>query len=303
MTNEPFDALIVGGGPAGLAAALALGRARRRVLLADAGPRRNAAATHVHNFLTRDGTPPEELRRIGREQLATYPSVELRDEVVYAIESDLRSFRVELGSGPVRARRILLCTGMIDESLPIEGFDERWGHAVYQCPYCHGWEVRDRPWGYLVTAVSAEHYLPFALQARQWTDTLTVFTNGAVAPSDDERALMDARGIRLVSSPVRRLLGEGQALASVEVAGGTTVPCEVLYAHPPQRHVPVVASLALDLDEGGYIRVDETSLATSQPGILAAGDLTTPMQGAILAAAAGTRAGAMINLGLAMEPD
>ena len=302
MTLELIDVSIIGGGPAGLSSALALGRARRRVLLTDAGPRRNAAATHVHNFLTRDGTPPEELRRVGREQLQPYPSVEARDEGVRSIEGERGDFRIVLTTETVRARRVLLCTGMIDETLPIEGFAERWGHTIYQCPYCHGWEVRDRPWGYLVTPTSADHYLPFALMLRQWSDRLTVFTNGAVEPTAEERERLEARGIRVESAPLSRLAGPESTLATAELADGTSVPCEVLYAHPPQQQVPLVVSLGLDLDEGGFVTVDPMSLETSRPGIHAAGDLTTSMQGAILAAGLGTRAASMINLDLAMDP-
>ena len=302
MNESLYDVVLVGGGPANLSAALALGRARRRVLLADAGPRRNAAATHVHNFLTRDGTPPDDLRRIGREQLGSYPTVELRDEPVRGIEGERGAFRVALPSGSARARRVLLATGMVDEMLPIEGFAERWGHAIYQCPYCHGWEMRDRPWGFLLTEGSAAHALPFALQALQWTDHLTVFTNGAVAVSDADRARMEGRGIGVETAPMDRLVGPAPALRGVQLRGGRVVACEALYAHPPQHQVPLVASLDLDLDEHGYLAVDPVRGETSRPGIFAAGDLATRMQGAVLAAGLGVRAAATLNAELAMEP-
>src|SRR5687768_1591765 len=135
-----YDIVIVGGGPGGLSAALALGRARKRVLLCDSGPRRNAAADQIHNFVTRDGTPPHEFRRIGRQQLATYPNVETREVPVESISGTRGAFQVRLTTGTVEARRILLCTGMIDEMLPIDGFRELWGRGIFQCPYCHGWE-------------------------------------------------------------------------------------------------------------------------------------------------------------------
>src|SRR5688572_18883556 len=122
-----IDVVIVGGGPAGLSAALALGRARKRVLLCDSGARRNATAEHIHNFVTRDGTPPDEFRRVGRQELATYPNVETRDVRVESVSGSRGAFRVDLASGSVETRRILLCTGMIDEMLPIEGFRELWG--------------------------------------------------------------------------------------------------------------------------------------------------------------------------------
>ena|SRR5690349_9032753 len=146
-----YDVIIVGGGPAGLQAALTLGRGRKRVLLCDAGPPRNAAAVHVQNFVTRDGTPPSEFRRIAREQLAAYPSVQIASSRVEEISGSIGAFRVRLDTGPVEARRVLLCTGMVDELPAIEGFADLWGTAIFACPYCHGWEVQDRRFACLAT--------------------------------------------------------------------------------------------------------------------------------------------------------
>ena len=129
-----YDVAIVGGGPAGLAAALALGRARKRVLLCDAGPRRNAMAEHIHNFVTRDGTTPDDFRRVARQQLATYSNVDALESRVASISGVRDAFHVELPGSVIDARRVLLCTGMIDDMLPIDGFRELWGRAVFQCP-------------------------------------------------------------------------------------------------------------------------------------------------------------------------
>ena len=141
-THTTYDVLVVGGGPAGLAAALTLGRARKRVLLTDSGPRRNAAATHVYNFLTRDGTPPDEMRRVAREQLAHYPNVAVRDVGVRAITGEKGAFAITLDDDRVIARRVVLATGMIDEPIAIDGFTALWGRSIFQCPYCHGWRHR-----------------------------------------------------------------------------------------------------------------------------------------------------------------
>jgi thioredoxin reductase len=295
------DVVIVGGGPAGLAAALALGRARKRVVLCDAGPRRNAAAVHVHNFVTRDGTPPAEFRRIGREQLAQYPNVEVRDVGVQALSGARGAFRVALSSGAVEARRVLLCVGMIDEPLPLEGFSELWGHAIFQCPYCHGWEVKDRRWGYLGRAEEASHLLPFSLMLRGWTRDVVVFTNGVVEISEEARTKLEAAGVRVETSPVARIVGRDHRLQAVELENGTTVPREVLFTHPPQRQVELVRALGLDLDDDGFVRVDPMKRETSMQGVYAAGDLTTRLQSAIVAAAAGTVAAGMINMDLSME--
>jgi thioredoxin reductase len=296
-----YDVVIVGGGPAGLSAALALGRARKRVLLCDAGPRRNAAALHVYNFVTRDGTPPDELRDVARQQLTRYPDVEVRDVGVAAVTGTRGSFRVEVLSGALNARRVLLCTGMVDDLPPIEGFRELWGSSVFQCPYCHGWESQDRRWGYLIGPSSKAHWLPFALSATGWSRDLVVFTDGLVVVDDAARAALASASIRLEMSPVARLIAPNGRLETVELADGTRVPCEVLFAHPPQRQVELVQAMGLALDADGYVQVDPMTRATSVPGIYASGDLTTRMQGAIFAAAAGTQAAAMLNTELTME--
>ena len=296
-----FDVVIVGGGPAGLAAALALGRARKRVLLCDAGPRRNAAATHINNFVTRDGTPPEEFRSIARQQLLRYPNVQVREERVIAISGQRGAFDVALTGAAVQARRILLGTGMIDEMLPIEGFPELWGRSIFQCPYCHGWESQDQRWGYLARAEMAAHFLPFSLQALAWTQHLVVFTNSSFEVPKQDRLQLEAAGIQIETEPVARLVRQQDQLAAVELANGQQVRCELLFTAPPQQQVALIKSLDLAVDGEGFVQVDPMRRETSKPGIYASGDLTTRMQGAIMAAAAGTQAAAMINLDLMME--
>jgi thioredoxin reductase len=301
-----YDIVIAGGGPSGLSAALALGRARKRVLLCDAGPRRNAAATHIHNFVTRDGTPPDEFRAVARAQLAAYPNVEIADENVASIEGSRGAFRIGVGARTVEARRVLLATGMIDETVAIasstevDGFAERWGHSIVQCPYCHGWEARDRAWGFLVLPQSAPHFLVFALQLRGWSRDVTVFTDGAEL-ADADREQLRAAGIRLETTAIARLDGADGALESVVLANGERVACDLLFAHPKQRHVPLVQALGIALDDDGYAKVDPMKRETSIPGIYASGDLSTRMQGAILAAASGTQAAAVLNAELTAE--
>jgi thioredoxin reductase len=297
----PYDVVIVGGGPAGLSAALALGRARKRVLLCDSGPRRNATAEHMHNFVTRDGTPPEEFRRAGREQLTTYPNVEIREAHVDAVTGEKGAFHVTLGGGNVETRRLLLCTGMIDQMLPIDGFRELWGHAIVQCPYCHGWEVRDRPWGYLARPENASHFLPFAVQLRGWTRDVVIFTNGAFEVPEAARLQLQVAGARIETAPVARLVAKGRQLEAVELSTGARVRCEVLFAHPPQQQTELVRALGVALDDGGFVQVDPMRRETSVPGIYAAGDSTTPMQAAIAAAASGLQAAALMNVELTME--
>jgi thioredoxin reductase len=300
-SNVTCDVVIVGGGPAGLQAALALGRARKRVLLCDSGPRRNAAAVHVQNFVTRDGTPPDEFRSVARRQLADYPNVEVRDVRVASVGGTRGAFRVDLTSDIVLAHRVLLCTGMVDEMLPLQGFRELWGSAIFQCPYCHGWEVQDRRWGYLARAGDASHLLPFALMIRAWSRDVVAFTGGDFDVPEETRAALAAAGVRLETAKIARLVAPRDRLQAVELADGTNVSCDVLFAHPPQQHVELVRALGVALDDAGYVRVDPMTRETSVAGIYAAGDLTTRMQAAILAAASGMQAAAAINLELTME--
>lgn len=292
-----YDVVIVGGGPAGLAAALNLGRARKRVLLCDGGPRRNAAAEQVHGFVTQDGTPPAEFRRIGREQLAPYANVEARDIRVEEIRGERGAFEVRLASETVQARRILLCTGMIDELPEIEGFRELWGRSIFQCPYCHGWEVQDRSFGFLAPDVEA---LEFGLFLRGWSREVTVLTDGRFAVSDEARTRLASGRVGLEERRIARLVVREGHLEQVELADGGRLRLDVLFARPVQRQVGLVESLGLALDAGGYVRANERC-ETSIPGIYAAGDLLTLKQSATLAAGAGALAVAMLNQELTVE--
>ena len=292
-----YDVIIAGGGPAGLAAALALGRARKRVLLCDAGPPRNAAAVHVQNFVTRDGTPPAEFRRIARGQLEPYSNVVVRDTRIGSVEGTRGAFHVRMAAGNATSRRVLLSTGMVDDFPDIDGFRALWGQAIFACPYCHGWEVQDRRFGYLATNTEA---LAFPLLLRGWTRDLIAFTNGAVNVPDDIRARFASADIHIDERPIVRLVGSAGQLERVEFADGGFVERDVLFAHPRQRQAEVVIALGLALDDKGFVRVSDTH-ETSVPGIYAAGDLITHAQAAIAAAASGMLAAAALNRELTAE--
>ena len=287
-----YDVVIVGGGPAGLAAALTLGRGRKRVLLCDSGPPRNAAAVHVHNFVTRDGITPAEFRRVAREQLRAYEDVQVRDVRVEAISGQAGEFSVRLNTGDaVLARRVLLCMGMIDEPPPIEGMRKLWGVSIFQCPYCHGWEVRDQRFAYLALTVET---LEFAIFLRGWTPDVAVLTNGAFEIPGEMRSRLESAGVAVHESPIARLAASGGHLSAIDFADGTRLERDVIFVHPPQRQVALVLGLGLELDEKGFVRLNDKG-ETSIPGIAAAGDLASPLQAATLAAASGMRAAALVN--------
>lgn len=286
-----YDVVIIGAGPAGLSAALILGRARERVLLVDAGPPRNAAAEHVQGFVTRDGIPPAEFRRIGRAQLQPYDSVDIRDARVNTITGELGAFRVELEREQVDSARVLLCVGVVDTMLELPGARPLWGKSIVQCPYCHGWELRDRALAYLAPT---PEQLEWALMLRGWSHDVMVLTNDRFAVSGEARARLTQAGIALEQRGIRQLIATGEQLEAIELDDGTRVARAALFAHPPQRQTELVAKLGLACDELGLAKIDERH-QTSRPGIYAAGDLTTQRQGALLAAAAGASAAYVLN--------
>jgi thioredoxin reductase len=288
-----YDVIIIGGGPAGLSAALTLGRGRKRVLLCDAGARRNAGAERVHTYVTRDGTPPDEFRRVAHEQLRMYPDVERRDVRVVALGRDGDGLRATLGDGSeVWAARAVLALGVVDvlpDDLP--GYRELWGRSIFQCPYCHGWEVQERRFAWLAPG---PEMLSFAIFLTGWSADVVALTGGRFAVDAAARADLQRAGVPLDERPLRRLHAHDGELSAIEFEGGDRLARDILFARPPQRQTELVQSLGLELDEHGYVRVDAHG-RTSMPGVYAAGDLTTPIQAAQLAAAAGMQAAAALN--------
>lgn len=292
------DVAIVGGGPSGLAAALALVRARKRVLLFDCWPPRNAAASEVRGYVTQDGTPPAELRQIAQDQLGKYDSFEMRDDTrVTAIRREDGRFVVEDSHGELcRARRVLLCVGIVDRLPDLPGYRELWGASLFQCPYCHGWEARDRAWGYLA---NDRECLAWSRLLRAWTKDLVVFTGGQFPVDDDQRAALARCGVRLDERRVTALRAADGRLAAVEVEGGE-VAREVLFVRPPQRQTELVTRLGLALAAPDRVQVDD-QYQTSIGGIYAAGDLVSHEHGASTAAASGASAAHALDEPLTIE--
>ena len=292
MEDTTYDVAIVGGGAAGLSAALVLGRARRRVVVVDGGAPRNAPAAHMHGFLSRDGLSPAELLRVGRDEVSAY-GVELFTGQVTSVEA---GFTLHLDDGRViAARRLLLATGATDELPDIPGAAERWGRDFLHCPYCHGWEVRDQPLGVLgVGPGSVEH----ARLLRGWSDDLIFFAH-AYELNDAEREQLDARGIEIVEGDVERLLVADDRLRGVVLADGRVVERAALFIRPALRPRPqaLLDQLGVELDDAGFVRVDRVG-KTSVAGVWAAGNVANPRAQVITAAGEGSAAAIAINTDL-----
>ncbi|SCE08515.1 MULTISPECIES: NAD(P)/FAD-dependent oxidoreductase [unclassified Streptomyces] len=308
MEQQRYDVVVVGGGAAGLSGALTLARARRSVLVIDAGEPRNAPASHVHNYLGRESTPPGELLAIGRGEVAGYGGEVVEGRVASAErlpEGD--GFRVVLEGGTmVGARRLLVTTGLVDELPPVPGLAERWGREVLHCPYCHGREVADRPVGVLSTGPLAVHQ---ALMWRQWTDDVTLFRHTGPEPTDEEYEQLAARGVAVVDGEVVGLEVADDRFTGVRLAGGRVIAREalVIQARFTARSavleslglVPVAQEVGGEVI-GTYIPTDPVG-ATEAPGVWAAGNVTRLMEQVIGAAAAGLMAGSAINGDLIAE--
>jgi thioredoxin reductase len=291
--DNSYDVVIVGGGAAGLSAALVLGRARRRVAVVDAGEPRNAPATALHGFLSRDGMKPADLLAAGRREVTGY-GVEIIEDKVLAAEP---GFAVRLAGGrTLAARQLLVTTGLRDELPAIPGLAERWGTDVVVCPYCHGYEVRDQPLG---VVASGELGAMKALLVRNWSPDVVLFPGDE--PVEDER--LAARGIRVVPGEVTRIVSEDGRLTGVE-AGGRIVPRTAVFLMPD--FVPadgLLRDLGCELDEQGWVRVDRAG-RTSVPGVWAAGNVVDPAATLITAAGAAAYTAGMLNteLVLVVEP-
>jgi thioredoxin reductase len=299
-----YDAVVVGGGPAGLSAALQLGRARRSTVVVDAGEPRNAAATEVHGLLGMDGVPPAELRQRGADELARY-GVERRAGEVVSVDRGEDAFVLRLGDGTLEGRRVLLATGLVDVRPDLPDVGDFWGTAVLQCPFCHGWEVADRPLGFVAAETDDLSTCRFY---GNWSRELTVFTAGRFEVPDELVGRLDDWGVRLETSPIEALHGEEGRLDKVELEDGRAVACEALFLHPEQKQTPVVERLGVEVNPGGFVAVPKDYgappddarrvMETSVRGVFAAGDLTSPAQSAVMATFEGALAGQMMLMSL-----
>ncbi|QOU07726.1 NAD(P)/FAD-dependent oxidoreductase [Pseudomonas fluorescens] len=281
------DVIIVGGSYAGLSAGLQLARARRKVLVIDAGLRRNRFAATSHGFLGQDGQAPGIIAAEGRSQLMEYPTVTwVQDSVVQAgAEQSGFSVRTQC-NGQFQAKRLILATGVVDELPGIDGLQERWGKRVFHCPYCHGYELGQGRIGVLATSPLAMHH---ALMLPDWGST-TLFTNGVFTPNAEQQAQLDRRGVSVESAAVTRISGER---ADLELADGRIVQLDGVFTMSRTRLSPLAEQLGcgrVDGPTGPYLHTDETR-QTSVAGVFACGDASLAAGSVALAVAEGVRAG------------
>jgi thioredoxin reductase len=290
-----YDVAVIGGSAAGLSAALVLSRARRTVLVVDAGTPRNAPAAHMHGYLSRDGLPPRELVEIGRAEVKAYGGELLDGTVTEVVPNGRTGFWLLLSDGRrVAARRVLVATGLRDELPDVEGLTERWARDVLHCPYCHGWEVRDQQLGVLGGSPEAVRY---AQIVRQWSHDVVYFTPAGVLNAR-ERGELVARAIGVVEGDVRRVVVTDDRLSGVELGDGHVVPRDVVFV--PPRFVPhngLLARLDCDLDAQGWVSVDPVG-RTSVRGVWAAGNVVNPRAQVITAAGEGSATAIAINADL-----
>ena len=301
-SEKLYDVIIIGAGFAGLSAAMQLARARKQICIIDAGRPRNRFAAASHGFFGLDGKSPDEISRLAIGQIRAYPTVSIVHGMAKAASrlepdaagtgnEDNNRFKVSLDDGRrFQARRLILATGVVDTLPDIPGLMPRWGKTVLHCPYCHGYEVRDRALGVLATGPMSNHQ---AMMIPDWGPT-TFFTQEKYEPEPEIRAQMDARGITIEQSPIVELIGAAPDLEGVKLADGRSMPIQALFAGPTVSMTnPLSEMLGCAFEEGiagPFIKVD-ASQETSIHGVFAAGDAATARHNATLASAAGVLAG------------
>lgn len=298
---EQWDAVIIGGGAAGLSAALMLGRARRRVVVVDARQPRNRFAGHMHGVLGNEGVAPADFLAGGREEVARY-GVQFAEATVDRVDDDGDGVTVALDSGRVlHARALIVATGLTDRLPQVRGLADRWGTTVLHCPYCHGWEVRDRRLGVLTTSPLGMHQ---AQLVRQWSDDVVVFTAGIGDLDAETTARLRSRGIELEPSPIVEIIGEGTGIDAVRTDDGRLIAADAIFvASTPEPNDGFLRHLNLQRSDnpmGSFLAVDAWG-KTSHDRIWAIGNVSNPAATVPMAVGVGATAGGIVNMALVTE--
>lgn len=295
-----YDVIIVGAGPAGLSAALILGRCRRSVLICDTGQPRNRASHALHGYLTRDGIPPREFLAIGRRELSQYDTIEFRDIAVESAACTPEGgFEVTLAGGArLASRKLLLATGVSDNVPPLEGIEDLYGRSVFHCPYCDGWELRDQP---LAIYGRGSRGLGLSLEMTAWSRDLVLCTDGPSEIDERGRERLQRNGIAVREERIARLEGQDGILERIVFAEGDPLPRRALFFTTGQSQQSALAiTLGCELNEKGTVRTGKYE-TTHLGGLFVAGDASRAVQWVIVAASEGAEAAFAINTDLLKE--
>lgn len=299
IQQKNFDVIIIGGSYAGLASAMALGRALRNVLVIDGGNPCNKQTPHSHNFLTNDGKTPNEIASLAKQQVLMYGSVSFLEGLATAALKTKTGFEISTKAGDVfTSKKLVFATGIKDIMPPIPGFTESWGISVLHCPYCHGYEVRHQKTGIIA---NGDHGFEIATLISNWTNDLTLYTNGTSTLSVEQKAKLGKHNINTIEAEIERLEHKEGYIQKIHFNNGTSTHAKAIYARLPFiQHSSIPMELGCELTQDGYIKIDPAQ-RTSIHGVYACGDNTTRMRTVANAVSMGTTSGLMVNKELIEE--
>jgi thioredoxin reductase len=288
-----YDVIIIGGSYAGLSAAMALGRSLKNVLVIDSGKPCNAPTPHSHNFLTQDGATPAAIATLGKQQVQQYDTVAFYNGLATEGKATHTGFDIITAAGDIfTAKKLIFATGIKDTFPDIKGFEEAWGKSVIHCPYCHGYEFRDKRTGIMANGEMAFH---LAALVNNLSPNITVFTNGPADFKPEQVDKLNAHNIPVITTLITAITQENGNIAAVTLADNTTIELDALYARVLfEQHCPIPVHLGCELNELGYIQVDNM-YRTTVPCIFACGDNSNFMRSVANAVAAGNFTGAAVN--------
>ncbi|HEY0047281.1 MAG TPA: NAD(P)/FAD-dependent oxidoreductase [Flavobacterium sp.] len=297
--GQIYDVIIIGGSVSGLSAGLTLGRSLRKVLIIDSDQPCNRQTPHSYNFITQDGKTPQEINKAAQHEVMKYEGVTFLTDIAVDAKEDEEGFAVTTkDNGIFHSKKIVLATGLNDVFPEIPGFAECWGISVLHCPYCHGYEVKNEKTVVLASGLAAYH---LSVLLHNWTRVLTVLTNGESGLSDEELKILKELNVQVVEKPIESITQNDGLAESVNLADGTSIPTNVIYASIPfEQQSKLAEKLGCTMTEKGHIETDNEQRTTVE-GVYAIGDCTAQQRAISVAAASGTKAAFTINLDLVLR--
>lgn len=297
--NLNFDVIIIGGSYAGLSAAMALGRAIRKVLVIDAGNPCNSQTPHSHNFLTQDGATPTKIAEISKAQVQAYPTVSFENDFATDCEKTASGFEIKTASGNTyNTKKLILATGIKDIMPKIDGYAACWGISIIHCPYCHGYEVRNEKTGIFANGEAAMNYVSLI---RNWTKELTVFSNGKSTFTKEQHAKLANHGVEVIEDEISKFIHKNGKLESVKFKDNSQLNLKVMYARTEFELIGnIIPQLGIELNDLGLIKVDITQ-KTNVPGVYACGDCANMLRSVAFTVSTGNLAGGTANHNLTEE--